>query len=95
MMGFEDGEASKRYLDKLESWEITNYIKFNKSARFCTWEGAVLAICTYRDEILKISSAEILGVVVNSKLNMSQQCAQVARKSNNTLGCTRPITATR
>lgn len=39
MMGFKDGEVLKRDLDKLESWEITNYMKINTSTGFCTWKG--------------------------------------------------------
>ncbi|KAK4816992.1 LOW QUALITY PROTEIN: hypothetical protein QYF61_025912 [Mycteria americana] len=77
-------------LNRLESWAITKCMKFNKSKCWILHLGWGDPGYTYKlgDERLESSSVERdLGVWVDGKLSMSQQCALAAKRANCVLEC--------
>jgi len=84
----EGREALQRDLDKLEGWATTKCMKFNKSMCQILHLGRGNPEYTYRqgDERLESSPVERdLVILVDCKLNRSQQCALAARRVNHTL----------
>ncbi|KAK4826389.1 LOW QUALITY PROTEIN: hypothetical protein QYF61_008060, partial [Mycteria americana] len=89
----EGRKVLQRDLDRLDRWAKANCM----SAGSCTWATAT-PWQRYRlgEECLESCLAEKdLGVLVNSRLNMSWQCAQVAKKANGILACIRNSVASR
>lgn len=58
------------------------------NVKSCTWEAKPLAVLQAGNEPVAGSSAEnTLGVIMNSKLSMGQQCEPATASTNCTLSC--------
>ncbi|KFQ16502.1 hypothetical protein N330_13907, partial [Leptosomus discolor] len=87
-----------RDLDRLERWAQASLVKFNKAKYKVLFLGRGNLKQRYRlgNKWVESSPGEKdLGVLVDDKMNMSQQCVLAAQKVNCTLGCIKRTVASR